>query len=248
MKSTKDIMGMPITIEIVGENVELEILESIFAYFTHIDEIFSTYKKDSEVSRMNCRELLLKNACAEVQQIYAAADLTRAETNGYFNHRMPDGTIDPSGIVKGWSIQRAAALLKERGVSNFFIDAGGDIQTSGMNAQGTHWSVGIRHPFEKDKIAKVIYPHGKGVATSGTYERGEHIYDPTAGAAVITPYISMTLIGPNVYDADRFATAAFAMGKRGLQFIETLDGYEGYAITHDKQTVMTSGFHHYTKP
>ncbi|HEC93797.1 MAG TPA: FAD:protein FMN transferase [Candidatus Kaiserbacteria bacterium] len=247
MKEVRDIMGMPITVEVVGARAARSVLDEVFAYFTYVDEIFSTYKTESEISRINRGELSLETACADVQSVYEAANQTCKETDGYFNHRTPDGTIDPSGIVKGWSIQKAAALLKERGVENFCIDAGGDIQTNGVNTDGTQWSVGIRHPFQTDHIAKVVYPHGKGVATSGTYLRGEHIYDPTTGAPVVTPFISMTLIGPNIYDADRFATAAFAMGKRGMHFIEMLSGYEGYAITHDMQAQVTSGFNEYTK-
>lgn len=241
-------MGMPITVEIADTQNVPEILERVFAYFVQVDTIFSTYKPESEVSRINRGELLLTDASKDVQYIYSAAEETCKETNGYFNHHTPEGIIDPSGIVKGWAVQQAAELLHALNYPNFCIDAGGDIQTSGTNATGTPWSVGIRHPFETDKIVKVIYPYEKGVATSGTYLRGEHIYDPSTGAPVITPFISMTLIGPNVYDADRFATAAFAMGESALQFIEGLSDYEGYAITHDKRALVTSGFSHYTTP
>lgn len=248
IKDTRDIMGMPISIEVVGARGARSVLDEVFAYFTYVDEVFSTYKTDSEVSRINRCELSLVEACADVQNVYKLAEKTHTETDGYFNHRTPNGTIDPSGIVKGWAIQNVAALLKERGIENFCIDAGGDIQTNGVNADGEQWSVGIRHPFQTEEIAKVVYPHGKGVATSGTYLRGKHIYDPHTGAPVVTPFISITVVGSNIYDADRFATAAFAMGKRGMHFIETLSDYEGYAITHDKQALYTSEFNHYTKP
>lgn len=248
IKDTRNIMGMPISVEIVGARAARASLEEVFTHFIQVDEIFSTYKTGSEISRINRGEMSLDTACADVKEIYTAAQETFKETYGYFNHRTPDGTIDPSGIVKGWSIQKAAILLKKRGVENFCIDAGGDIQTNGVNANGTQWSVGIRHPFQTDKIAKVIYPRGKGVATSGTYLRGEHIYDPTTREAVTTPFISLTLIGPNVYDADRFATAAFAMGPQAMHFIEKLNGYEAYSITHKKETQSTTGFNNYTKP
>ncbi len=240
-------MGMPILIEVIDARQARQALDAVFAYFVHIDEIFSTYKTGSEISRINRGELSLATACCEVKSVCEVAERTRDETGGYFNQRTPNGTIDPSGIVKGWAIQKATELLKERGIENFCIDAGGDIQTCGVNAQGIPWSIGIRHPFEKDKIAKVVYPHGKGIATSGTYLRGEHIYDPTTGMPVVTPFISMTIIGPNIHDADRFATAAFAMGKRGMPFIESLPGYEGYAITHEKRALTTHGFNDYTK-
>ena len=247
LKETRDIMGMPIAVEIVGDGSQ-EVLEMIFAHFAHIDEVFSPYKPESAVSRINRGELTLAAASDEVQYIYNAAEKTRKETGGAFNHRHKDGTIDPSGIVKGWAIQQAAKLLRARNSINFCIDAGGDIQTSGSNSDDTPWSVGIRHPFETNKIAKIVYPKGRGVATSGTYLRGRHIYDPSTGMAVDTPYVSLSVIGPDVYDADRFATAAFAMGERGLHFIENLFGYEAYAITHTSQAFFTSGFDEYTKP
>lgn len=248
LKETRSIMGMPITVEIVGAQSAQMALEKVFSYFMKVDGTFSTYKPESEVSRINRGELLLVNASKDVQYIYAASEETCEATNGYFNHNTPKGTIDPSGIVKGWSVQQAAKLLHSLGCDNFCVDAGGDIQTSGTNTAGTTWSVGIRHPFETDKIAKVVYPYEKGVATSGTYLRGEHIYDPNTNKPVVTPFISMTLIGPNVYDADRFATAAFAMGEHGMRFIEELSGYEGYAITHEARALVTSGFSHYTTP
>lgn len=240
-------MGMPISVEIVGLYATRSILDEVFAHFTHIDKVFSTYKAESEVSRINRGELMLENASDEVRGVYKAAEETCKETGGYFNHCTPDGSVDPSGIVKGLSIQQAADLLKSRNIENFCIDAGGDIQTGGVNAKGEQWSVGIRHPFELDKIVKIIYPHGKGVATSGTYIRGEHIYDPTTGFPVKTPFVSLTVVGSGIYDADRFATTAFAMGKRGVEYIESLTGYEGYAITREGETSLTSNFNYYTK-
>ncbi len=246
-KDTRDIMGMPISVEIVGLSVARSALDEVFAHFTHTDKVFSTYKTDSEVSRINRGELLLEDACDEVRSVYKAAEETYEETGGYFNHRTPSGNIDPSGIVKGLSIYQAATLLKNRSVENFCIDAGGDIQTGGVNSKGKQWSVGIKHPFELDKIVKIIYPRNKGVATSGTYVRGEHIYDPTTGFPVKTPFISLTVIGPDIYNADRFATAAFAMGESGMGYIESLEGYEAYAIAHDRQASVTSNFNYYTK-
>ncbi len=245
-KETRSIMGMPITVEVVGTRDAKDALNCVFSYFTQVDSTFSTYKPESEVSRINRGELLLTDASKDVRDIYAASEETCKETNGYFDHHTPEGIIDPSGIVKGWSVHQTAKLLHSLGCDDFCVDAGGDIQTSGTNDAGAPWSVGIRHPFEIDKIVKVVYPNGSGVATSGTYLRGEHIYDPKTGSPVVTPFISMTLIGPNVYDADRFATAAFAMGEHGMHFIENLSGYEGYAITHEARALVTSGFSRYT--
>ena len=147
--------------------------------------------------------------------------------------------------MKGWAIWRAAKLIETRGFKNFYVDAGGDVQVSGKNAQGEPWSIGIRNPFNRDEIVKVLQPDGRGVATSGTYIRGKHIYDPRSGEPVETDILSLTVVGPDIYEADRFATAAFAMGKEGIKFIENLEGFEGYLIDKDGLATMTSGFEKY---
>ncbi|RUZ50747.1 FAD:protein FMN transferase, partial [Mesorhizobium sp. M7A.F.Ca.US.003.02.2.1] len=125
----------------------------------------------------------------------------------------PDGSIDPSGIVKGWAIRNAAAIIQRSGIRDFFIEAGGDIQSCGKNASGHDWSVGIRNPFNPDEIVKIVYPRGRGLATSGSYVRGQHIYNPHAIDSPIQDIVSLTVIGADVLEADRFATAAFAMGR-----------------------------------
>jgi len=117
----------------------------------------------------------------------------------------------------------------------------------GRNAGGTEWSVGIRNPFNPEEIVKVIHPRGKGVATSGPYLRGDHIYNPHDSGRAIEDIVSLTVIGPNALEADRFATAAFAMGKEGIWFIEKLTGFEGYTIDKDGMATMTSEFAAYTR-
>jgi FAD:protein FMN transferase len=107
---------------------------------------------------------------------------------------------------------------------------------------GNRWTVGIRNPFQREEIVKAVWLDNKGIATSGLYERGEHIYNPHKPHEPIVGIASMTVIGPTVYDADRFATAAFAMGDKGIQFIEKLPGYDGYMIDSKGIATMTSRF------
>jgi thiamine biosynthesis lipoprotein len=234
-------MGMPITIEVVDPHVTESDIAGIFDYFASVDRMFSTYKKDSEISRLNSGEITKKQVSSDVRQILQLADDTRRESNGYFNITH-NGQIDPSGLVKGWAIYNAATLLKNHGFHNFFVDAGGDIQVSGKNEKGGRWTIGIRNPFKKEEIVKVVWLENKGIATSGLYIRGNHIYNPHKPDDPIKGIASMTIIGPTVYDADRFATAAFAMGERGIQFIEKLPGYDGYMIDEKGIATMTSRF------
>ena len=233
-------MGMPVTVEIVGGTTEA--LEKVFSYFTEVDERFSTYKPESEISKINRGEIKKEEASKDMQEVFALSEKTHAESNGYFSITKPDGSIDPSGLVKGWAIRNAAALVEKMGYHNYFLDVAGDIQSKGVDEKGAQWSIGIRNPFNRDEIVKVIYPKGKGVATSGTYIRGQHIYNPHEPDQALRDVVSLTVVGPDVYEADRFATAAFAMGKSGIVFIEGLSGFEGYSIDTTGIATRTGGF------
>jgi thiamine biosynthesis lipoprotein len=239
-------MGMPITIEIVNPQATEKTFNEVFNYFTHVDEKFSTYKPTSEITALNNGTLALDDASEEMRLVLAMCEETKQQTNGYFDIKNPNGKLDPSGLVKGWAIWNAAKLLEKNGFKNFYIDAGGDIQPHGRNADGGKWAIGIKNPFNEVENVKVIYVGEEGVATSGTYIRGLHIYNPREGNKPVSGIVSLTVIGPNVHDADRFATAAFAMGADGINFIEQLPGYEGYAIDKEKIATMTTGFEKFT--
>ncbi len=245
MRETRNSMGMPITIEIVDSSARVGDIAGLFAYFTEVDERFSTYKATSEISAINRGEIQPEDASPLMQEVFALAEKTKQETDGYFDMRQPNGTLDPSGIVKGWAIHNAAALVRQQGNENFYIDAGGDIASSGVNEQGLPWSVGIKNPFNQAEIVKVLYPKGHGVATSGSYIRGAHIYNPHDHHSELVEVVSLTVLGPDVLEADRFATAAFAMGKDGIAFIEKLEGFEGYTIDKTGIATFTSNFEQY---
>lgn len=239
MKQTQLIMGMPITVEVIDDASEDD-LAAVFAYFTEIDNRYSTYKTDSEISRIN-RGLPSERWSAEMKRVLKLCEETKRQTNGYFDIAH-GGKLDPSGLVKGWSIHNAAGILRKRGFNNFYIEAGGDIQTSGLNAERRPWRTGIRSPFNIDEIVKTVELSGEAIATSGTYIRGEHIYNPHDAYKPAVAIASLSVIGPNIYDADRFATTAFAMGEQGIRFIESLPDMEGYMIDTKGLATMTSGF------
>jgi thiamine biosynthesis lipoprotein len=236
-------MGMPITLDVIGA-ATADILERVFDYFEYVDRTFSTYKHDSEISRINRRELPIEQASADMRTIFRLAEETKRATAGYFDIAR-DGEYDPSGIVKGWAIQQAAEIIAQHGYTNFYVEAGGDIQIAGSSGKGQKWRVGIRNPFNINQIVKVLAATDCGVATSGTSIRGQHIYDPHTDAPLDSEIVSITVIGPNIYEADRFATAAFAMGRAGIMFVEQLAGLEGYAIDRHGQATLTSSFARY---
>ena len=136
-------------------------------------------------------------------------------------------------------------MLKNAGFKNLYVEIAGDIQVFGKNIEGKKWKIGIKNPFNQKEIVKVVYLENKGIATSGTYIRGQHIYNPKNRQEQLTDIVSLTIIGENIYEADRFATAAFAMGRQGIHFIENLHGFEAYMIDKDKIATMTGNFNKY---
>lgn len=245
MKQTRILMGMPVSVEVLDAAATDDTINEVFAYFEYVDEKFSTYKETSEISQINNGQITLAQASADMQTIFALADQTKQATNGFFDIAH-DGRYDPSGIVKGWAIDQAAEQLRQKGFKNFYVDAGGDIQAFGRNEQNEEWRVGIRNPFNLTEIVKVLAISNCGVATSGNYVRGHHIYNPMQVDDPLAEVLSLTVVGPNIYEADRFATAAFAMGRAGIVFIESLDNFEGYMIDAEGQATLTSGLGRYT--
>ena len=243
MKQTRLLMGMPITVEILDFEVTDQQLNGVFDYFGSVDERFSTYKSSSEISLINRGELLPEQYSEDMRTVLELCTETKQQTEGYFEIEH-EGLLDPSGLVKGWAIQQAANQLRAGGWRNFYIDAGGDIQVSGTKL-GQPWRIGIRNPFRRQEYVKALALTDQGVATSGTAVRGQHIYNPYQPDVPLVEVLSLTVIGPNIYEADRFATAAFAMGRAGIQFIETLVEFEGYLIDADARATYTSGFERY---
>lgn len=233
-------MGMPIILDVPGATHEE--LDRVFGYFHTVDARFSTYKHSSEVSRFNRGEIGLEQLSLDFLEILSLAEEAHQRTQGYFDIRTPDGLSDPSGLVKGWAIWNAARLVKDMGYSDYWVEAGGDIATSGVSPSGFPWSIGVRHPFDAQSVVQVIYPQGRGVATSGTYTRGMHIYDPYTGRSVETPYVSLTVVAPDVYEADLWATAAFAMGADAMPVLEATSGLEAFAIDTQGIATLTSGW------
>ena len=237
MRRTEDVMGMPVTVDVRDGGGPLD---AVFAELRRIDSVFSPFRADSAVSRINDGRLRVDDAGAEVTEVLALCDAYAAATGGFFS-AWRDGVLDPSGLVKSWAIARACAILDAGGHRSYFVDAGGDVRTRGHKGTGEPWRIGIRHPVERSAVVRVIVGNELAVATSGTYEKGRHIYDPHTGVAV-GELVSLTVIGPDIVEADVQATAAFAMGAGALPYLGTLEGYEAYAIGPDLRATWTTGF------
>ncbi len=244
-------MGTAVSFDIRSPVPESSVLDRAVQWLHEVDATFSTHRLDSEISRLALGELQLAEVGSRTREVLDRCVTLEQRTRGAFNAfavPAPNGTnLDPSGLVKGWSIEVAATILTEGGAANFTVNAGGDIVLRGRPSPDRGWRVGIRHPERADRQARVVELSGPvGLATSGSYERGAHIVDSR------TPMGSMGLasasvLGPDLGEADAFATALFVMGVEGLEWIEEQPGYEAYLITVDHQTCWSTGFEEMTE-
>ena len=180
-----------------------------------------------------------------MRQVLVQCEDLRAATGGAFDAfavPAPNGTtLDPSGFVKGWAIERAAGLLEDRGLHDFCINGGGDVVVRGNPSSGPTWRVGIRDPSDSLGLLEIVRVTGPtAIATSGTYERGAHIVDPTSGEPS-AHLAGVTVIGADLGLADAYATAVFVMGLGGLDWLSEQGGYEGLCVDHDGTWLGTQG-------
>jgi thiamine biosynthesis lipoprotein len=177
-----------------------------------------------------------------VREVLARCEELRVITDGYFDAgRVLEHGVDPSGLVKGWAVDRAGEVLEAGGARNYSLNAGGDIRLRGAPLPEAVWRVGIQHPRVRDKIAAVVEGTDVAVATSGAYARGEHVLDPHTGRPP-EGVLSVTIVGPELATADAYATAAFAMGEAGPEWTATLGLYEAMTIMADDRVLSTHGF------
>ncbi|MEU8964988.1 FAD:protein FMN transferase [Streptomyces sp. NPDC048491] len=209
-----------------------------------VDAVFSTYRPDSHISRLGRGDIHLDDCPPEVHEVLALCSRAARASDGYFS-ATPAGALDPSGLVKGWATEAASRILRDAGARHTCVNGGGDLQLSVPDADLPPWHIGIAHPLRPGELATVVTAHHDlAVATSGTAERGPRILDPHRGAPA-TSLASLTVIGPRLTATDTYATAAFARGHGAREWLEALDGYEGFAVLPDGRQWRTSGFDRY---
>ncbi|HYM57489.1 MAG TPA: FAD:protein FMN transferase [Solirubrobacteraceae bacterium] len=234
------VMGMPVEIDVRDPGVDPAALDGAFDWLRFVDATFSPYRPGSEISRLDRGELALHDAHPVVREVLERCEHLRVRTGGFFDPRARGG-LDPSGLVKGWSVDRVAALLEAAGARDFCVNAGGDVLVRGAPEPGERWRVGIRHPRRRDRLAAVLALTDAAVATSGAYERGEHIVDPRSGRPP-AGVLAVTVVGPDLATADAHATAAFAMGVAGPAWTAGLRGHEAMTILAGDRVLATPGF------
>jgi thiamine biosynthesis lipoprotein len=203
------------------------------------DAVFSTWRPHSPVSRLRRGELALEQCPPEVAEVHDQCARVRELSDGWFDPWALPGGFDPTGYVKGWAAERACRQFDGTGLTGVLVNAAGDVATSGAMPSGHRFRVGIVDPADRRRLACVVSSPG-AVATSGTAERGAHLYDPTSGVATARA-ASATVTGPSLATADALATALAVAGTDGLGFVERA-GYQGLVIGADGRRATTSGF------
>jgi thiamine biosynthesis lipoprotein len=233
------IMGTTVSIDVRDVGVDKAALELALAVLRDIDARFSTYKADSQISRIDRGELVLSDADSDVREVLAACARLSAESGGAFD-AFRDGHLDPSGYVKGWAAERAADVLRAAGAHNFSLNLGGDVICAGEREPGQPWRVGIRHPDNPAQMLAVVAVNDGAVATSGLYERGGHVTDARTGA-VADAWRSLTVVAADLVTADSIATAALARGADGPQWAAERLGCSVVALDRDSRLFTSSG-------
>ncbi|RNL80334.1 FAD:protein FMN transferase [Nocardioides marmorisolisilvae] len=236
---------MPISLALRGQHADDVRADAAWAAalasLREADRVFSTYRTGSVISRLDRGDLALADCPAEVAEVLAIAEQARVESDGAFDVRRPgeDGTVrlDPSGVVKGWAVQRAAAALAVLEDTDFCLSAGGDMVCRSQSPTSPGWRIGIEDPHEPGRIVAVVPVRNGAVATSGTAHRGDHIEDPRTGKAPAA-LASVTVIGDDLTWVDIEATAAFVLGDGAATWLAGRAGRTGLIVYADGRTEL----------
>ena len=255
---SRELMGTVASIAVPDQSAHQEAVESAFARLHDIDARFSPYIPDSEISRIGRGDLQIGDAHPEVATVLQACEALRVESEGRFSawgFRV-DGRLDPSGYVKGWAIDEAAAVLRAGGLTNFVLSVGGDLYAAGAPDSGAPdsgveqagpargWGVGVVDPADAAAIVAPLSVRDRAVATSGLAERGAHIIDARSGAAALT-WRSLTVVHPSAARADAAATIGILMGDDALAWIDRDPDAAALGVYHDGRLAWTPRMEQY---
>ncbi|WP_034606211.1 FAD:protein FMN transferase [Halodesulfovibrio aestuarii] len=200
-----------------------------------------------EKANLNGEMVLSKAEFEEALSLVDADSLIQKRDSIRLNREGMGITLD--GIAKGYIVDKASAVLAAYGAKNHMINAGGDIRTMGEKAGRKPWVVAVQDPEKKGNYPAVIQMTTGAIATSGGYEvfydknhMYNHLVNPQSGMSP-NNVASVSVMAPSVMEADALATATFIMqSRRGLQFIESLNGCEALIVTKDGMKLSTPQF------
>jgi thiamine biosynthesis lipoprotein len=240
----EQIMGLPVSVLARGERAQSAradaAVREVFAELVEADRVFSPYKADSVVSRLGRGEVGWDAVDPVVRDVAERCVRARDLTRGLFDAELPGGGWDPSGLVKGWAVERAGGRLRDVPDVDWCLNAGGDVLV--LSPSGQPFTVGIQDPRDPGRVVASLDRTDGAVATSGTAARGAHLYDPRTGGAVASGWLSVSVSGPSLEYADVLATAAFVAGDAWPDVLAALPGYEGLGILADGNLFATAGW------
>ncbi|SDX90908.1 thiamine biosynthesis lipoprotein [Modestobacter sp. DSM 44400] len=241
------VMGLPISLALRGRHTDDAAARAawveVMGVLREVDRVFSTYRADSAISRLGRGEVGLEGCPPEVAEVLALGATAERESGGAFSVRLPaagGGTVlDPSGVVKGWAVDRAAAPIRDLADTDFCLSAGGDLTCRTLDAAGAPWRIGVEDPADPGRVLAVVPVFTGAVATSGTTHRGQHLVDartarPPSGVA------SVTVVAGSLTWADIDATAAYAHGPEAAHWLETRPGRSGLVVWDDGTTTVVA--------
>jgi thiamine biosynthesis lipoprotein len=168
----------------------------------------------------------------------------------------PDTRVDVGGIAKGYVLRWLGTLLRDNGIDNFLIAAGGDIIASGRKRDGAPWRVGIQHPRDRSALITIIPLENGAVVTSGDYERFRivnsnryhHIFDPSTGHSCGQNQ-SVTIRANDPIRADIMSTGLFCRSaERILAFVNTRDDVECLVVDYNGAVHLSAGWEAQDRP
>lgn len=236
------VMGMPVSIHLRGPGATrpeaVAAVEALVADLHEVDARFSTYRPDSELSRLQRGELRLEDCHRDLRDVHLLCRAALERTGGAFDAWAADpahpGVFDPTGLVKSWAVSRALRRLDGVADLAVAVGAGGDVVVR-PGARRRVWQVGIEDAADRRRVLARVPLTDGAVATSGLAARGTHIVDPRTGTPA-TAVLSATVIGPSLLWADVLATAAVALGTDAPRWARGLDGTSGLLVLADGST------------
>jgi thiamine biosynthesis lipoprotein len=240
----EEVMGTIVTFDLYDDDTPSpdlqDYLREAIDVLHEADEVFSTYKPESPISRLRRSEITLEQCPVLVAEVLELCAVARTVSDGWFDPWSLPGGVDPTGYVKGWAAQRSLDVLRRSGIRGALVNAAGDTAGFGGPRPGAPFRIGIVDPAATQRLACIVESPG-AVATSGMYERGWHLIDPHS-ARPLARAASATVTGTDLGLADALATALAVAGDQALAHIEVLDGYEALVIGYDGASAMTSAF------
>ncbi len=238
----EQIMGMPISVHVRGPQVRESsdaetAVQAVFTDLRRVDTLFSTWAPASQISRLRRGDLTLAGCDTLVREVADLCSSARERTDGWFDAYLPDTDgvrrFEPTGLVKGWAVERACTELAGNLPDvDVLINAGGDIAVAQGRADTSPWSIGVEDPLDRTRLLITTALRSGGIATSGTAVRGAHILVPRTGLPA-TDLASVSVIGPSLMWADVYATAAFAMGPACVNWLRDLPGHTWAVVGTD---------------